>query len=59
MLRGVEVPAGRSQISYRATLNVPDAVEDADENAPKLLPDQLPDDVLIDRMIPGSRSAPF
>ena len=45
--RRLTIPAGRSQISYRATLNVPDAVEDADEDAPELLPDQLPDEVLI------------
>ena len=45
--RRLTVPAGRSVISYRATVLVPDATEDADEDAPALLPDQLPDATLI------------
>ena len=45
--RRLMVPAGRSLISYQATVIVPDAVEDADEAAPELTPDQLPDEALI------------
>ncbi len=45
--RRVSIPSGRSVISYRATVHVPDAVEDADEDAPELPADQLPDDTLI------------
>ena len=45
--RRLVIPAGRSVISYRATMIVPDAVEDADEDAPELPADQLPDEVLI------------
>jgi transglutaminase-like putative cysteine protease len=45
--RRLMVPAGRSVISYHATVVVPDAVEDADEEAPELTPDQLPDEALI------------
>ena len=45
--RRLMVPAGRSVISYQATVIVPDAVEDADEDAPELTPDQLPDEALI------------
>jgi transglutaminase-like putative cysteine protease len=45
--RRLVIPAGRSVISYRATMVVPDAVEDADEDAPELPPDQLPDEVLL------------
>ena len=47
LCRRVIIPAGRSVISYRATVNVPDAVENADEDAPELPPDQLPDETLI------------
>ena len=45
--RRLTIPAGRSLITYRATMTVPDAVEDVDENAPELPADQLPDEVLI------------
>jgi transglutaminase-like putative cysteine protease len=45
--RRLVVPAGRSVISYRATVIAPDAVEDVDEDAPELAPDQLPDEALI------------
>jgi transglutaminase-like putative cysteine protease len=45
--RRLVIPAGRSVISYRATMTVPDAVEDADEEAPELPADQLPDETLI------------
>jgi transglutaminase-like putative cysteine protease len=45
--RRLTVPAGRSVISYQATVIVPDAVEDIDEEAPELTPDQLPDEALI------------
>ena len=47
LCRRLIVPAGRSVISYRATVIAPDAVEDVDEDAPELTPDQLPDEVLI------------
>lgn len=39
--------AGRSQISYQAVANVPDATEDWDPSAPELNPHALPDDVLV------------
>jgi transglutaminase-like putative cysteine protease len=45
--RRLTITAGRSVIAYRATANVPDAVEDADEDAAELFPEELPDDVLI------------
>ena len=45
--RRLTVPAGRSVISYRADVVVPDGVEDADEDAPEVLPDALPDETLI------------
>jgi transglutaminase-like putative cysteine protease len=45
--RRLIMPAGRSVISFRATVIAPDATEDVDEEAPELAPDQLPDDVLI------------
>jgi len=41
------LPAGRSVISYRATVRVPDATEDADPEAPELPPEQLPDELLL------------
>jgi transglutaminase-like putative cysteine protease len=41
------IPAGRSLISYQATVIAPDAVEDVDEEVPELTPDQLPDEALI------------
>jgi transglutaminase-like putative cysteine protease len=41
------LPPGRSVISYRALVDVPDATEDIDVTATQLLPDELPDDVLI------------
>ena len=47
LCRRLIIPTGRSVISYRATVTVPDATEDADEDAPELPPDQLPDEVLI------------
>ncbi len=45
--RRLTISAGRSVITYNATVIVPDAVEDADEDAPELAPEDLPDDVLI------------
>ena len=45
--RRLVIPAGRSAITYRATMTVPDAVEDVDEDAPELPADKLPDEVLI------------
>jgi transglutaminase-like putative cysteine protease len=45
--RRLTIGAGRSVISYDATMIVPDAVEEADEEAPELAPEKLPDDVLI------------
>ncbi len=43
----VILPAGRSQLRYRALVDVPDATEDADEQAPEIAPQHLPDDVLV------------
>jgi len=45
--RRLIMPAGRSVISYQATVIAPDATEDVDEEAPELTPEQLPDEVLI------------
>ncbi|MFL6027158.1 MAG: transglutaminase family protein [Friedmanniella sp.] len=45
--RRLTISAGRSVISYDATMIVPDAVEEADEEAPELPPERLPDEVLI------------
>lgn len=45
--RRVTISAGRSAISYSATMIVPDAVEEADEEAPEIAPEKLPDDVLV------------
>jgi transglutaminase-like putative cysteine protease len=45
--RRVTIPAGQSVITYRATAEVPDAMEDADEDAPERPADQLPDETLI------------
>ncbi len=45
--RRFTLPAGRSVITYRATVDIPDAVEDADDDAPELPADQLPDETLI------------
>jgi transglutaminase-like putative cysteine protease len=45
--RRLIMPAGRSVISYKATVIAPNATEDVDEEAPELTPDQLPDEVLI------------
>ncbi len=45
--RRLALPAGRSVISYDATVIVPDAPEDADEDAPEIPPADLPDEVLI------------
>jgi transglutaminase-like putative cysteine protease len=47
LCRRLIIPAGRSVITYRATMMVPDAVEDVDEDARELPADQLPDEVLI------------
>ena len=47
LCRRLVIPAGRSVITYHATMVVPDALDDADEDAPELPADQLPDDVLI------------
>jgi len=41
------LPAGRSEIGYRAVARVPDAEEDADESALEVPPHALPDDVLV------------
>ena len=41
------LPAGRSEIGYRAVARVPDTEEDADESAPEVPPHALPDDVLM------------
>ena len=45
--RRLTIGAGRSVISYDATVVVPDEVEEFDEGAPELPPEQLPDDVLV------------
>jgi transglutaminase-like putative cysteine protease len=45
--RRLKMPAGRSTISYRATLRVPDATEDADPDAPEVPAEELPDDLLL------------
>ncbi|MET0965767.1 MAG: transglutaminase family protein [Nakamurella sp.] len=41
------LPAGRSEFSYHALAQVPDATEDYDFSAPELMPEDLPDDVLV------------
>lgn len=45
-LRAV-LPAGRSQLRYRAFVDVPDQTEDFDQSAPEIAPHDLPDDVLV------------
>ena len=45
--RRITIPSGRSVISYRAIVSVPDATEDSDPAAPELPPGDLPDEVLI------------
>lgn len=45
--RRLMLPAGRSEITYRATAEVPDATEEIDEDAPEIAPADLPDDVMI------------
>ena len=45
--RRLNIPAGRSVISYRANVMVPDATEDVDLHAPEVSPADLPDEVLI------------
>ena len=45
--RRLMLPAGRSEITYRATAEVPDATEEVDLDAPEIPPHELPDDVLI------------
>jgi transglutaminase-like putative cysteine protease len=45
--RRLTVPVGRSVMSYRATILVPDATEDVDLSAPECLPAELPDEVLL------------
>ncbi|MET0865039.1 MAG: transglutaminase family protein, partial [Nakamurella sp.] len=41
------LPVGRSEFSYYAVAEVPDATEDFDLSAPELMPEDLPDDVLV------------
>jgi transglutaminase-like putative cysteine protease len=43
----VNLPAGRSILTYNAVATVPDATEDVDTDAPELLAQDLPDDVLL------------
>jgi transglutaminase-like putative cysteine protease len=45
--RRLTLPAGRSVISYQASVIIPDATEDVDEEAPELTADQLPDEALL------------
>jgi transglutaminase-like putative cysteine protease len=45
--RRLVLPAGRSEITYRATAEVPDATEEVAADAPEVPPHELPDDVLI------------
>lgn len=45
--RRLMLPAGRSEISFRATAEVPDATEEIDLDAPEVAPADLPDDVMI------------
>jgi transglutaminase-like putative cysteine protease len=45
--RRLMLPAGRSEVSYRATAEVPDATEVVDPDAPEIPPHELPDDVLV------------
>ena len=47
LCRRLTIPAGRSVISYQATMIVPDATEDVEVDAPEIAPDKLPDDVLV------------
>ena len=45
--RRMMLPAGRSEITFRATAEVPDATEEIDLDAPEIPPHELPDDVMI------------
>lgn len=45
--RRLTLPAGRSEITFRAIAEVPDATEDIDEHAPEIAPQDLPDEVLV------------
>ncbi|HEY5784442.1 MAG TPA: transglutaminase family protein [Microlunatus sp.] len=45
--RRLMLPAGRSEITFRATAEVPDATEEVDLDAPEVPPHELPDDVMI------------
>ncbi len=45
--RRLMLPAGRSEITFRATAEVPDATEEVDLDAPEIPPHELPDDVMI------------
>jgi len=45
--RRMMLPAGRSEITFRATAEVPDAAEEIDLDAPEIPPHELPDDVMI------------
>ncbi len=47
LCRRLTIPAGRSVITYDATMIVPDAAEDVDADAPEIPPEKLPDEVLI------------
>ncbi len=45
--RRLMLPAGRSEITFRAKAEVPDATEEIDLDAPEIAPADLPDDVMI------------
>ena len=45
--RRLMLPAGRSEITFSATAEVPDATEEIDLDAPEVPPHELPDDVMI------------
>lgn len=45
--RRLMLPAGRSEITFRASAEVPDATEEIDLDAPEVAPADLPDDVMI------------
>ncbi len=45
--RRLMLPAGRSEITFRATAEVPDATEEIDLDAPEIAPADLPDEVMI------------
>src|SRR5690242_16688680 len=45
--RRLMLPAGRSEITFQATAEVPDATEEVNEDATEIAPADLPDDVMI------------